>query len=106
MERAAELYLGDCYARRSAARADEFAAHLRLTRAYLSRVVPEVFGVPVRDFLRDRQLVYASHLLRTTTLSTARIAEASAFGTRPTFYRCFKAALGMTPGDYRKQVTK
>lgn len=30
----------------------------------------------------------------------------SAFGSRPAFYRAFKTAYGMTPGEYRKQVPK
>jgi len=106
LERAAELYLRHCYEKRKPARAEEFAENLRLTRPYLSRVVPQLLGVPLRDFLRERQLAYAQRLLETTTLSITQIARASAFGTHPTFYRCFKAAFGMTPGEYREQVTK
>lgn len=60
----------------------------------------------LRDFLRSRQLLYAEHLLRTTPYSTVEIAAMSAFGTCPTFYRAFKAAYGMTPGQYRKQFPK
>ena len=104
--RARELYLRDCYRKRTAARADEFSEHLRVTRPYLSRMAPQALGMPVRDFLRQGQLEYAKKLLETTPLSTVQIAYAAAFGTRQTFYRCFKAAFGMTPGAYRKQVTK
>ena|ERR1043166_2657563 len=106
LERAAELYLRSCYERRTAARADEFAEHLRRSRSYLSRIVPETLGVSLRVFLRERQLVYARHLLATTNRSTVVIGQAAGFGTHPTFYRCFKKAFGMTPGEYRKQVTK
>lgn len=100
-ERAAELYLHACYGTRTAARAEEFAAYLHLARPYLSRLVPDLIGMPLRDFLRDQQLAYAQHLLRTTPLTIDQIALASAFGTPWTFYRCFKAALGMTPTKYR-----
>lgn len=106
LERGAELYLRDCYVKKTAARADEFAEYLQLTRPYVSRIVLEVFGVSLRDFLRERQLAYAKHLLETTPLSTVDVAHAAAFGTRPTFYRCFVATFGMTPGQYRQQVTK
>jgi AraC-like DNA-binding protein len=106
LERAADLYLRDCYKRRTAARADEFAQHLELTREYLARVASDVLGMPVRDFLRVRQLRYAEQLLLTTSYSTVDIAVMSAFGTHPTLYRAFKAAYGMTPGQYRDQVTK
>jgi AraC-like DNA-binding protein len=106
LERTADLYLRDCYERRTAARSDEYAQHLELTRQYLARRAAGVLGMPLRDFLRSRQLLYAERLLRTTSYSTVEIAAMSAFGTRPTFYRAFKAAYGMTPGQYRKQVPK
>lgn len=105
IERAADLYLRERYERRTPVRADEFARQLGLTREHLARVVSDVFGVTVRDFLRARQLLYAEQLLRTTSLSTVQVAEAAAFGTHPTFYRAFKAAYGMTPGQYR-DITK
>lgn len=102
----ADLYLRGLYERRTPARADEFARQLGLTREHLARLISEIFGVTVRDFLRPRQLRYAEQLLRTTSLSTVQIAEAAAFGTHPTFYRAFKAAYGMTPGEYRREITK
>jgi AraC-like DNA-binding protein len=100
-ERAAELYLHACYGTKTAARAEEFAAFLRLTRPYLSRIVPDLIGMPLRDYLRGQQLTYARHLLRTTPLTIDQVALASAFGTPWTFYRCFKTAFGMTPTKYR-----
>ena len=106
LERAADLYLRGCYERRTPARADDFARQLGLTREHLARVGSEVLGVSLRDFLRSRQLLYAEQLLRTTSLCMVQVAEAAAFGTHPTFYRAFKAAYGMTPGQYRLQVTK
>jgi AraC-like DNA-binding protein len=97
------LYLHACYGTKTAARAEEFAAYLHLARPYLSRVVPDLIGMPLRDYLRRHQLTYAQHLLRTMPLTVTidQIALASAFGTPWTFYRCFKAAYGMTPAQYR-----
>jgi AraC-like DNA-binding protein len=103
-ERAAELYLHACYGTKTAARAEEFADYLRLARPYLSRVVPDLIGVPLHDYLRREQLDYAKHLLRTTPLTIDQIALASAFGTPWTFYRCFKSAIGMTPKEYRARL--
>ena len=102
-ERAAELYLHACYGTKTPARADEFAAFLRMTPPYLSRLVPELIGIPLHDFLLRQQLAHAQHLLRTMppTVTIDQIALASAFGTPWTFYRCFKAAFGMTPARYR-----
>jgi AraC-like DNA-binding protein len=106
LERSADLYLRDCYVRRTAARSDEYARYLELTRQYVARKALAALGVPLRDFLRARQLRYAEHLLRATSYSTVEIAAMSAFGTHPTFYRAFKAAYGMTPGEYRNRIPK
>jgi AraC-like DNA-binding protein len=103
-ERAAELYLFACYGTKTAARADEFATFLRLARPYLSRIVPDLIGMPLREYFRGQQLTYAQHLLRTMPLTIDEIALASAFGTPWTFYRCFKAAFGMTPMQYRNSA--
>jgi AraC-like DNA-binding protein len=102
-ERSAELYLHACYGTKTAARADEFADFLRLARPYLSRIVPDLIGMPLRDYLRGQQLAYAQQLLRTMplTMTIDQIALASSFGTPWTFYRCFKTAFGMTPAKYR-----
>jgi AraC family transcriptional regulator len=106
LERAAELYLQSCYRARSAARVDEFADYLRRSRTHVSRIVPDVIGMPVRDYLRAKQLQHAQWLLRMTPASVEHIALSSAFGTSWTFYRCFKAAFGMTPTEFRRHVTK
>jgi AraC-like DNA-binding protein len=106
IERAVDLYLEECYARRTAARVSELAQQLDLTREHVTRMVSEALGMPLRDFLRTRQLRRAEHLLRTTSYSTVQIAAASGFGTPPSFYRSFKAAFAMTPGEYRKHITK
>ena len=106
LERAAAIYLPDCYAGETVARISEFAQRLGVTREHLTRVVSEAYGITPLEFLRGRQLDRAIHLLRTTSYSIVRVAAMSGFGTHAAFYRTFKKAMGMTPGEYRKQVTK
>lgn len=106
LERATEHYLDACYRARTAARVSEFAVFLRVSQPYLSRIVPEIAGQPVRDFLRARQLAHAVGLLRSTPLRVAEIAIECAFGTASTFHRCFVRAFGKTPAAYRDEVTK
>lgn len=105
-ERTADLYLKECYARKTPVRVDEYARQLELTYQYVARKASAVLGVPLRDYLRSRQLLHTEHLLRTTSYSTVEIAAMSAFGAPWTFYRAFKAAYGMTPGMYRNKVPK
>jgi AraC-like DNA-binding protein len=105
LERAADLYLHACYGTRTAARADEFAAYLRMARPHLSRLVPQILGTSLHEFLRRRQLDHAKMLLRSTPLSIDDVALASAFGTPWTFYRCFRSAFGVTPARYRQKFS-
>jgi AraC-like DNA-binding protein len=104
-EQIIEKYLRDCYAKRTVARVSELAQLLHAPRPYLSRIVPELFGKSLRIMLRDRQLSEAQRLIRVTPLTLDEIAEASAFGNRSTLFRLFRAAFGITPGAYRRQVT-
>jgi len=102
LERAAAHYLRDCYRRVTAARASEFAATLGVTAPYLSRIAPDILGMPLRDFLRRKQLDYAVQLLKTTPLSAKEIAVRCGFGTVATFYRWFRSAFGTTPAAFRE----
>ena len=106
IERAADLYLEECYERGTTARATELARQLALSREHLTRAVSLALGMTLRDLLRARQLHRAERLLRTTSLSTVQIGLRSAFGTHKTFYRAFKSVFGMTPGQYRKKITE
>jgi AraC-like DNA-binding protein len=102
LDRAAEHYLRACYKSMTAARVSEFAAFLNVTAPYLSRIVPAIAGMPVRDFLRVKQLAYAEQLLRTTPLTIEEVAVRCAFGTLWTFHRWFRNAHGMTPAAFRE----
>jgi AraC-like DNA-binding protein len=101
-----EKYLKDCYRKRTAARVSELAQLLEAPRPYLSRVIPQLFGKPLRALLRERQLEEAKRLLRVTTLAVEDVAAASAFGDRTTFFRFFRTAVGMTPGEYRDSTVE
>jgi len=101
-----ERYLTDCYGERTAARVSELAQLLDASRAYLSRRIPELFGKPLHDLLRDKQIEEAKRLLRTTPLRIDEVALASAFGTTSTFFRRFRTACGMTPDEYRERLKR
>jgi AraC-like DNA-binding protein len=103
LDRAVDHYLRKCYHTSSAARASEFATELGLTPEYVSWLAAKILGMPLRDYLRGKQLVYAAWLLRTLPhgITIEEIALRSGFGTAGTLYRCFRAAYGVTPGAFR-----
>lgn len=105
LERAAALYLQDCYRRRTAARVSEFAQYVQKTRPHLSRAIRAIAGQTASAFLRARQFARARQLLESTSLGIDQIAAACAFGTSRSFFRSFRREFGITPGAYRREVT-
>ncbi len=103
-ERVIEKYLQDCYARRTVARVSELAHLLGASRPYLSKVILQLFGKPLRTLLREKQLSEAKRLLEVTSLGLDAIASASGFGHRSTLHRLFRSEFGMTPAAYRHQT--
>lgn len=102
----AELYLHACSGTGTPVRCDEYTAWLRMSRPYLSSLAQKVLGMPLHKFLRSKQLAHAQDLLRTTPLSIQMIAIRTGFGTDTTFVRHFRAAFGITPGQYREQEAR
>ncbi|HWS71695.1 MAG TPA: helix-turn-helix domain-containing protein [Thermoanaerobaculia bacterium] len=97
-----DLYLVDCFARRSAPRVSELADRLELTRVAISAQFHRQNGQYLSDYMKRVQVEYAQELLRGTDLTTARVARAAAFGTRRTFHRAFLQRTGMTPDAFRR----
>jgi len=89
--------------RESPPQVSELAAHLHISRSMLNRVFQEQVGITVVEFLKKEQLEEAEHLLRTTNLSTTKIAYRCGFVTRRNFYRVFLRDVGMTPAAYRQK---
>jgi AraC-like DNA-binding protein len=102
LDRAVSYYLDECYARKTAARVSEFAAFLERSPEYLTRTVGTIVGVSLRVYLRKKQLEEAERLITRTPLTMHEIALHAGFGTTSTFYRCFKQAHGMPPGEFRE----
>lgn len=97
-------------------RADEIlhSTHGRITRAqlakrlsysgdYIGRVVRAQTGLSLFDYSMTICMKYAAHLLRSTDLSVAQIAEELHFSNRKHFYDIFEKNFGMTPAEYRKK---
>lgn len=78
-----------------------YAAALNISTVYLSRIVRQVTGRTVVDYINQHLLIEASYLLRTTSLSIAQIAARLHFADAPSFSKFFSRKKGVTPKDYR-----
>ena len=78
-----------------------YADRLHITPDYLSRIVKQVTGRTVIDYINQMLLMEASFLLRTSELSISQIGQRLHFADAPSFTRFFTRLRGMTPREYR-----
>jgi AraC-like DNA-binding protein len=102
LRRSVDQYLRRCFAAEETPRVTELAEMMALTRERLSREFTAHTGLPLSVYLKRGQIRHAQQLLTTSDLSTTRIAYACGFGTRRTFYRAFRRAIGLSPDLYRR----
>ena len=103
--RAVDTYLAACYRARSRATASEFAERFGVTAPSLARIFRRLFDQTPLEYFRARQLRHAARLLEHSPLSIDEIAERSALGTRATLFRLFLAQFGVTPEEYRRDMS-
>lgn len=81
---------------------DFYASQLNISKVYLSRIVRQVSGRTVMDYINQALLMEASFLLRTSSLSILQIADRLHFADLPSFSRFFSRKKGMSPREYRE----
>ena len=79
-----------------------YADQLHISPVYLSRVVRQVTGRTVVDYINQMLLMEASFLLQTSQLSITQIADHLHFADTPSFSKFFSRLSGMSPKEYRK----
>ena len=80
-----------------------YASMLHITPVYLSRVVRQVTGRTVVDYINQMILMEASFLLRTSKLSITQIANRLHFADTPSFSKFFSRQKGQSPRAYREE---
>ncbi|AZK46620.1 response regulator [Paenibacillus lentus] len=81
----------------------EVASHFDFTPNYLGHLFKEETGMLFSEYLNERKMERTCELLRDPTLRVYEVAEIMGYKNIIYFNRQFKASLGMTPGEYRKQ---
>ena len=78
-----------------------YADQLHITPVYLSRVVRQVTGRTVVDYINQMLLMEATFLLKTSKLSITQIADHLHFADTPSFSKFFSRLKGLSPRQYR-----
>ena len=69
---------------------------------YFSRVFKKYSGVTVSAYIQTLRLEHGQHLLKSTSLSIDDVAHEIGYSDSVSFYKSFKKAYGISPGEYRK----
>jgi len=80
------------------------AQKCNMSRATFVRLFQEKLGMSASELLTDIRMTLSANELRTTTVSTAAIAEAVGYQSEAAFQRAFKLHMGVTPARWRKQA--
>jgi AraC-like DNA-binding protein len=81
-----------------------YADRLHISPVYLSRVVRQVTGRTVIDFINQMLLMEATFLLQSSKLSITQIADHLHFADTPSFSKFFSRLKGMSPKEYRNYM--
>ena len=80
------------------------ADELEMNVSWLSTVFAKEVGVSVSDYIRQKKLTAAKHLLSYNEYSCTDIAEYLGFASESHFSALFKKYEGLTPKEYRKKT--
>lgn len=78
-----------------------YASQLHVTTTHLSRVVRQMTGRTVTDYINQMLIMEATWMLQSTDLSIADIAERLHFSDQSSFGRFFTRMKGIPPKSYR-----
>lgn len=80
------------------------AKEIGISPVHLSRSFPKYFNSTLGDRIRSLKVEKARNLLSTGNASNSEIAYSCGFSDESHFIKSFKKQLGLTPGDYRRQI--
>lgn len=81
---------------------DTLAENTRLSPSYLSRLFKKDMGVSISDYIREKKIEKAQHLLRFSDIDYIDISNYLAFSSQSHFIQVFSNYTGMTPKQYRE----
>lgn len=82
------------------------ARRFNVSECYISKIFTDKFNINLRNYLGLLRAEYASALIRTTDETFTEISRLSGFESIRTFNRIFKTVYGMTPKEYKNNISK
>lgn len=79
------------------------AAHVHLSREYLSRYFKQYTDKTISEFLLEIRMSKAKEMLRTSSYSVADIGAYCGYPSVGNFQKAFKKFVGIPPSEYRKK---
>ena len=70
----------------------------------VSRIFKEATGTGFKEYITQKRLAYACHLLETSQISVAQIAADCGFENANYFTTVFKNEYGIPPSKYRSNI--
>jgi AraC family transcriptional activator of mtrCDE len=80
----------------------ELARLCNMSRATMARHFQEKLGRTANDLLTDIRMTLAANKLKTSSASTAAVAEEVGYQSEAAFQRAFKQRMGVTPAQWRR----
>ena len=81
----------------------DLARLLGMSHDHFARVFRRTYGMSPRTWLAKRRLLHAAVLLKEQNLPIAEVAERIGMRSPEAFARRFRAEMGCTPSQYRRQ---
>lgn len=83
---------------------EDIAGACNLSPIYFHQQYVALAGHTPHEYLADKRMAKAKIMLRTEDVSVAAVADACGFTSQSYFCACFKRAVGVTPGQYKKNM--
>lgn len=81
---------------------DQLSAEFFINKQYLHKIFRETYGITIVNYLNQKRITQAKHLLRFTNLSMEEIAEKIGMTDANYFSRTFFKVEGVRPSEFRK----
>lgn len=83
---------------------DELSAMFFVSKTQIFRMFKDSYGMAPMQYILNKKIEYAKHLLSTTDKRMSDIAEELSFTDAKHFSKAFKNYAGMLPREYKKQI--